>query len=235
MKIPYYPGCTLKTKAKDFEDSAIAAASVLGIEMVELPRWNCCGTVYSLSSDDLIHQLAPIRNMIRAKEQGSDRLITLCSMCYNTLKRSNEFFLADEEKQARINRYMDEEIDYAGDVRVVHLLEVLRDEIGVEKVKAAVKKPLTGLKVAPYYGCMLLRPASIGIDDLERPVIMADILAALGAEIIDDPYKTECWRISYGRSERNRCRVFPQYSLIRAAKRGGGHCPELSAVRFQPG
>jgi len=192
MKIPYYPGCTLKTKAKDFEDSAMAAARVLGIEMEELPRWNCCGTVYSLSSDDLIHQLAPIRNMIRAKEQGSNRLVTLCSMCYNTLKRANEFFLADEEKRDRINRYLDEEIDYAGDVTVVHLMELLRDEIQIEKVREAVKKPLTGLKVAPYYGCMLLRPASIGIDDVERPTVMEDILKALGADVIDNPYKTEC-------------------------------------------
>jgi len=227
MKIPYYPGCTLKTKAKDFEDSAIAAAKAVGIEMEELPRWNCCGTVYSLSSDDLIHQLAPIRNMIRAKELGSDRLITLCSMCYNTLKRSNEFFLADEEKQARINRYMDEEIDYEGDVRVVHLLEVLRDEIGVEKIKTAVTKPLTGLKVAPYYGCMLLRPASIGIDDLERPVVMADILAALGAEIIDDPYKTECCG-AYHTVEQKEIAVGCSHSILASAQRNGAEMIALS-------
>ena len=85
MKISYFPGCTLKTMAKNFEDSAIASLSFLGIEMVELPRWNCCGTVYSLTSDDLIHQVAPIRNFIRVKEARDTRVVALCSMCYHTL------------------------------------------------------------------------------------------------------------------------------------------------------
>jgi heterodisulfide reductase subunit B len=227
MKIPYYPGCTLKTKAKNLEDSAIAAAKVLDIEMEELPRWNCCGTVYSLSSDDLIHQIGSIRNLIRVKEQGDNRVVTLCSMCYNTLKRANEFFLADEEKQARINRYMDEEIDYSGDVRVVHLLEILRDEIGIDKIKAAVKKPLAGLKVAPYYGCMLLRPASIGIDDVERPVVMEEILRALGAEIIDDPYKTECCG-AYQTVNRKDVVVTCVHSILTSAQQNGAEVIALS-------
>ena len=227
MKIPYYPGCTLKTKAKDLEDSAIAAAKVLDIEMEELPRWNCCGTVYSLASDDLIHQVGSIRNLVRVKEQGANQVVTLCSMCYNTLKRANEFFLADEEKQDRINRYMDEEIDYTGDVAVVHLLEILRDEVGMEKIKAAVKKPLTGLKVSPYYGCMLLRPASIGIDNTERPTVMEDLLRALGAEVIDDPYKTECCG-AYQTVNRKDVVVTCVHSILTSAQRNGAEVIALS-------
>jgi len=97
LKIPYFPGCTLKSNAKHFEDSAITAAAELGIEFVEIPRWNCCGVVSSLATDDIMHHVAPIRNLIRVlemNEQGTvdneKRLLTLCSMCYNTLRRSNK-------------------------------------------------------------------------------------------------------------------------------------------------
>jgi heterodisulfide reductase subunit B len=106
MKISYFPGCTLKTMAKNFEDSAIASLSFLGIEMVELPRWNCCGTVYSLTSDDLIHQVAPIRNLIRVKEARDSRVVALCSMCYHTLKRANKLVKEDKEKLDKLNNLM---------------------------------------------------------------------------------------------------------------------------------
>jgi len=105
MKLPYFPGCSLKTSASGFESSALAVAKALGIEMVELPRWNCCGAVFSLTSDDLIHHIAPIRNLVRVQEMnkkglGKDeyRLITLCSMCYNSLKRSNLFVKESPER-----------------------------------------------------------------------------------------------------------------------------------------
>ena len=89
MQLSYYPGCTLKTRARNFEDSAIAAMAVLGVDLVELSRWNCCGTVFSLAEDDIVHHVAPVRNLIRAREQGSEYLVTLCSFCYNTLKRAD--------------------------------------------------------------------------------------------------------------------------------------------------
>ena len=193
MKIPYYPGCTLKTTAKNFEDSALASLKELGIELAELPRWNCCGTVYSLASDDLMHQLAPIRNLIRVKEQGEKRVVTLCSMCYNTLKQANLRIKESEEDRNKINDFMyEEETKYEGDVEVFHALQILRDEIGFEKIKAAVKKPLKGLKIAPYYGCLLLRPDSVKIDDPENPSIFDNLIESLGAEALDFPYKNEC-------------------------------------------
>ncbi len=192
MSLSYYPGCTLKTKAKNAEDSAIAAMAALGIELVELPRWNCCGTVYSFAGDEELHQLAPVRNLIRVKETGGDRVATICSFCYNTLKRANLLVTSNPEKMHTINTFMEEEIDYEGDVEVVHLLEVLRDDIGWETIAEKVQVPLTGLKVAPYYGCTLLRPQEIAIDDVERPTIMHDLLKALGADVVDFPYATEC-------------------------------------------
>jgi len=182
----------LKTKAKNLEDPAIASMEVLGVKLEEIPRWNCCGAVYSLSEDDLIHQVAPVRNLIRAKEQGRDKLATLCAFCFNTLKRANLLMRENAEKRNTINSFMDEEIDYGGEVKVVHLLEVLRDEIGWEALAQKVKLPLWELKVAPYYGCTLLRPREIAIDNVENPTILREFLGALGATPVDFPESTRC-------------------------------------------
>ena len=192
MDLSYYPGCTLKTRAKGLEDSAVASMGALGIRLVEIERWNCCGTVYSLAEDDLAHHLAPVRNLIRVKEQGGDRVSTLCSFCYHTLKRANLLVRNDGEKRKTLNDFMEEEVDYNGEVEVVHLLEVLRDEIGWENIEAKVKVPLKGLKVAPYYGCTLLRPQAVAIDQVERPTILQNLVETLGAEAVDFPYATEC-------------------------------------------
>ena len=193
MKISYFPGCTLKTMAKNFEDSAIASLSFFGIEMVELPRWNCCGTVYSLTSDDLIHQVAPIRNFIRVKEARDTRVVALCSMCYHTLKRANKLVKEDKEKLDKLNNLMyREDLKYNGEVEVLHLLQILKNEVGFDQVSKKVKMPLKGLKLAPYYGCLLLRPPEIGFDDPESPTILKDLLESVGAEAINYPYETEC-------------------------------------------
>ena len=192
MDLSYYPGCTLKTKAKGLEDSAIAAMNALDIRLVEIERWNCCGTVYSLAEDDLAHHLAPVRNLIRVKEQGSNRVATMCSFCFHTLKRANLLVRNDGEKRKTLNDFMEEEVDYNGEVEVLHLLEVLRDDIGWEKIAEKVKVPLSGLKVAPYYGCTLLRPEEVAIDQVERPTILQQLMESLGAEAVDFPYATEC-------------------------------------------
>lgn len=192
MDLSYYSGCTLKTKAKGLEDSAITSMAVLGINLVEIQRWNCCGTVYSLADDDLAHYLAPVRNLIRVHEQGSNRVTTLCSFCYNTLKRANLLVKEDVGKRKTLNDFMEEEKDYNGEVEVVHLLEVLRDEIGWGNILEKVKVPLKGLKVAPYYGCTLLRPQEIAIDHVERPTILHQLMETIGAEVVDFPFATEC-------------------------------------------
>ncbi len=178
MKISYYPGCTLKTNAKNFEDSTLCSLERLGVDVEELTRWNCCGTVFSLATDDLIHHVAPIRNLIRARQAKSDTLMTLCAMCYNTLKRAHERVKKDPEALEKINKFIDaEEISYAADVKVLHLLEILRDEVKFETITKKVSKPLKGLKVASYYGCMLVRPKEIGLDDVENPTILEKLTA----------------------------------------------------------
>jgi len=192
MSLAYYPGCTLKTKARNLEEPAVASMEVLGFKLEEVPRWNCCGAVYSLAEDDLIHQVAPVRNLIRVKKQGKTKLVTLCAFCLNTLKRANLLMKENAEKRNTLNSFIDEGIDYSGEVKVVHLLEVLRDEVGWEALSQKVKLPLRELKVAPYYGCTLLRPREVAIDNVENPIILREFLKALGASPVDFPESTRC-------------------------------------------
>jgi len=197
MKIPYFPGCAMKTTARNCEISGTLVASRLGIEMVELPRWNCCGVFPSLANDDLMRHVAPIRNLIRVQEMNENgtvkdenRLVTFCSMCYHTLKEAN-LFVKDGEKLTKINTFMDREKEYRGGVRVLSFLQLLK-EVGYEKISEEVKKPLRGLKVAPYYGCLLLRPREIAVDDPENPTILEELLETLGADVVDNPCKVQC-------------------------------------------
>lgn len=190
MKIPYYPGCTLNTVAKQFDSSARDSASAIGFEMKELKQWNCCGATFPLTPDNVIGLTAPAKVLSNARKEG-DTLTTLCSVCYNVLKRTNKVIRDSREKRNLINGFIEEEYD--GSVNVIHYLEVLRDRIGFARVKEAVKRPLKGIKASAYYGCMLLRPfEDIGIDNAESPTIFEDLLKALGAEPVDFANKIEC-------------------------------------------
>jgi len=192
MKLLYYPGCTLKTSAKNLEKSAFEIAKTLGYELVEMDDWTCCGVVSSLTEDDLMHHLAPLRSLIHVEDQGEDKVITLCDMCCNTLKQTNLRVKENPDDLETLNLFMDRENDYKGKVEVLHFLEFLRDEVGFDVLKKKVKKPLKGLKIMPYYGCMMLRPREVAIDDAEDPVIFNELLTALGATVIDNPFKIEC-------------------------------------------
>ena len=192
MDMLYFPGCTIKTSAKVLESSAFAVAEALGHTFVEMEEWNCCGVVASLTEDDLMHHLAPLRNLIRVEDQKQEQLFVLCDMCGNTLKQTN---LRLDDRPAdleTLNSFMDLENDYNRSVQVVHFLEFLRDQVGFDQLKKRVERPLKGLRIMPYYGCTLLRPREVAIDDSEDPKIMADLLSVLGAEVVDSRYKIEC-------------------------------------------
>jgi len=228
MKVSYYPGCTLKSNAKNFEDSTLCALRELGVDVQELKRWNCCGTVYSLATDDLMRHLASVRNLIRVKEAESDSVMTLCAMCYNTLKRVNERVKADPESLQKIHKFMDEEkITYQGDVKVRHLLELLREDIKFETIQKKVKRPLQKLKVASYYGCLLVRPKEIGLDDMENPTVLDDLMIALGAESVDFPYKTECCG-AYQTVDKPEMVANRTYSILSSARTRGAEVVSVS-------
>jgi len=199
MKLIYYPGCTLKNSARNFDTSTVSSMAELNVEVEELERWNCCGTVHALGSDNVMNRVAPVTNLIRVKEAQAktegmaSEFMTSCAMCYNTLKRANNDVKQNADKLDTINSFLDlEETKYKGDVEVLHLLEYLRDRVGFDKLAAKVKKPLTGLRVACYYGCMLVRPKEVAFDDVENPMIMENLIEALGATPVNFPLKTEC-------------------------------------------
>jgi heterodisulfide reductase subunit B2 len=194
MKLSYYPGCTMKNHAGNFEESLVYSMKRLGVEVDELNRWNCCGTVLSLAEDDAMRQLAPVRNMLRVKEAGADRVMTACAMCYNTLKRANDRVKADPVLLKRMNAFMtDEKTKYEGDVDVVHALEILRElKANTKAVSEKVVKPLKGLRVACYYGCLLVRPRSVAFDHVENPVLLDELVVALGGKSVEYSHKTEC-------------------------------------------
>jgi heterodisulfide reductase subunit B len=190
MDYLYFPGCTLYTKAKNFDQTARSCSSLLGFELKELPNWTCCGATFPLATDNIMALLPPSRILANAREQGAT-LTTLCAVCFNVIKRTNRLIQDDGDKREKINTYLEK--SYQGDLRVLHYLEILKQDLGFPELRKRVKKNLAGLKVAPYYGCMLLRPfKEMGFDDKERPTLFEGFLEALGAEAVDFPYKIEC-------------------------------------------
>lgn len=193
MEISYYPGCTLKANAKNLETTMLPLLELFNIKAKELEEWYCCGVSFSQASDNLMQQLAPIRTLIRAKESGNKKLLVACDMCYNTLKRSADFVLNDKEKRDTIKEFMTlENIHYDGDeIEIIHLLTILKD-YAQGKITDLIKKPAENLRIAPYYGCMILRPQEVAIDDSNSPSIMENILRELNVDIIDFPFRNEC-------------------------------------------
>lgn len=192
MKYSYYPGCTLKTKAQDLERYALDSAKVLGFEMEEQKEWQCCGAVYPLAADEIATRLSAVRSLAAAHQKG-EKLVTLCAACHHVIKRVNDDMKTEAEISQKVNNYLQMEEEYHGEGEVLHYLEVLRDEIGFDQLAKAVKKPLTGRKIAAYYGCLLLRPSEImQFDNPQNPSILEDFLTALGATPIKYPYRTEC-------------------------------------------
>ena len=192
MKYSYYPGCTLRTKAKDLDAYARASASALGFELEEIEDWQCCGGVYPLGTDEIASKLSSVRTLNAAKEKGQD-LVTLCSACHHVIKRVNDDMKNVEDIRTRANNYMQLEEPYAGETEVLHFLEVLRDKVGFDKLKEKVVNPLKGKKIGAYYGCLLLRPGKVlGFDNPENPTIIEDFIRAIGATPVVYPYRNEC-------------------------------------------
>ncbi len=192
MKYSYFPGCTLRTKARDLDAYARVSARALGFELEEIDNWQCCGGVYPLGSDEIATKLSSVRALNQAKEKGQD-LVTLCSACHHVIKRVNDDMKNVEDIRTRANNYMKLEEPYAGETEVLHFLEVLRDRVGFDELKKKVVSPLKGKKIGAYYGCLLLRPGKImAFDNPENPTIIEDFIRAIGAEPVVYPYRNEC-------------------------------------------
>ena len=192
MKVSYFPGCTLKNKAKDLDTYAYRSAEALGVTLEEIENWQCCGGVFTTSSDEVATKLSSVRALLSAKEKNQP-LVSVCSACHNVLKQTNAQIKDETNGISRaVNNYIAPE-EYHGETQVLHYLELLRDVIGFDKIKEKVVNPLTGKKIAAYYGCLLLRPGKVlAMDDVENPTIMEDFIRAIGAEPVIYSYRNEC-------------------------------------------
>ena len=192
MTFSYFPGCTLKAKGAALDHWGRVSAEALGFTLRELDDWQCCGAVYPMARDEIATKLSSVRALMAARDR-SEELVTLCSACHHVIKRVNGDMKNDLDIRTKVNNYLKPETPYAGETKVLHYLEVLRDEIGWDNVRKAVVKPLTGRKIGAYYGCMLLRPSrEMQFDDPENPTILEDFIRAIGAEPVYYGLRNEC-------------------------------------------
>lgn len=191
MKICYYPGCTLKTKAKELDVCARLCAKELGVEMAEIENWQCCGAVYPMATDEIASKLSAVRALDYAKRNGG-KILTLCSACHNVIKRVNADMKAGGDVATRANNYLRLDEPYRGETEVLHYLELLKNIVGFDEIQKRVKNPLRR-KIGAYYGCLLLRPSGVmAFDNPESPTIIEDFIKALGGEPVVYPFRNEC-------------------------------------------
>ena len=192
MKYTFFPGCSLEATAKDFQTSTLAMAGKVGLELAELEDWICCGSTAAHSSDPLLADALPAQNLRAAKGQT---VAVACAACYSRLKMANHHIASDAAVRAKVAKVVGG--DYDGLTPVRHLLEILSEDLGPAVAKA-IRRPLTGLKVACYYGCLLSRPPEVTqFDDAENPTVMDRLLQTAGAIPVDWPHKTECCGASF--------------------------------------
>jgi len=190
MRYAYYPGCSSHSTARDMHESAAAVARVLGIELVEIKGWSCCGATAAHQTDRVMAAALPAANLLLAKEMGLDTIVT-CAACYNRMKTSNHEVSTSPAMKAKVADSIGKEYD--GSVAVKHFIEVLLSEYGLNKLRKHFTQSLNGLKVACYYGCFLVRPHEVtGFDDPENPTSLDKLVTAMGGVGLDWPHKVEC-------------------------------------------
>lgn len=220
MKYAFFPGCSMESTAEDFKISTLAVAKAMRIELEEIPDWTCCGSTPAHATDSLLAAALPARNLAAAKSMGTD-VVTCCAACYSRLAAAN-LAVKDDAMRAQVAEAIGE--DYSGDVRVMHFLQVLNDDIGVSELRDSVERGLGGLKVACYYGCLLTRPKELSIlPDSEDPQLMEGILSAAGADCIEWPYKTECCGASFSITRTDTVKRLSG-DILRMAKESGAQC-----------
>ncbi len=218
MSLAYYPGCSGLSTSTDYEQSTRAICAALGVEVREIPDWNCCGASPGHITDLVLSASLSARNLGQAKDAGCDKVFTPCPSCLTNLKHAHHN-IQDPAFRAKVERIIERSADDLPET--FGILQILLEEVGLEKIKSLVKKPLAGIKVVPYYGCIMTRPAEVmRFDDVENPVSMDGILEALGAEVLPYPLKVECCGASSGVPRRE---VTARLSgrLLSAAKAAG--------------
>ncbi|MDD4073582.1 MAG: CoB--CoM heterodisulfide reductase iron-sulfur subunit B family protein [Desulfobacterales bacterium] len=198
-KIAYYPGCSLEKTACEYDWSARAVCDALGVELVEIPNWTCCGSTPSNAYDPLLGGALAGRNLAIAENQlGLDTVMTPCPSCLKSLKGALKTY---QKKPEAFLKILD--MPFSGNVRPISVLQLLYEEVGVEAIREKVIYPLTGRVIVPYYGCLLTRPPEFAdFDDPENPISMDKLLEAIGATVPYFSHKTECCGASFGVTEK---------------------------------
>jgi heterodisulfide reductase subunit B2 len=191
-KYSYFPGCSLKGTGRAYEESLLPVFRALDIELEELDDWNCCGATAYMAVDEVKACVMASRNLALAEKLGHRELLAPCSACYLVLNKTKHYL----HESPSIHAILDEalkhaNLTYSGNVPVKHPLDVLVNSVGLEAIKKRVKNPLKGLKVAPYYGCQIVRPYAT-FDDQYNPTTMDRLLEALGCTVVTYPLKTRC-------------------------------------------
>jgi heterodisulfide reductase subunit B2 len=191
MRFAYYPGCSLDATAKPYDESVRAVAEALGMELVEVEDWNCCGATAYMSVNEVLAFCLSARNLSQASKSG-DTLLTPCSACFTNLRKTEHYLVEFPEMKRKVDSALAEAgMRYDGGVVTKHLLQAVVEDIGLERIRTLVRRPLAGLRVAPYYGCQIARPYGIE-DDPDDPVMLDRLLETLSAVPTYYPMKTMC-------------------------------------------
>ena len=190
MRYAYFPGCSAESTARDMHQSTLAVAQALGIDLVEPQGWTCCGATAGHQTDRFLAVALPAATLAKVQDMKLDMVVN-CAACYNRMKVANHDITTHADVRQGVREALDR--DYDGSVKVRHLLEVLLEDVGLGTIRQKVKQPLSGLKVACYYGCLLVRPPRIlQFDDPENPMSLDRLVTALGGESLEWPGKVEC-------------------------------------------
>lgn len=222
MKNVYYPGCSLTGTAEPYQKSIDVVLDKLGVVMEELEDWNCCGASACMNVNPSLSYGLAGRNLALAEKQGAN-LVTPCTGCFNIEGKANRLIREDQRVRDEVTTALSAaDLSYSGSVEVRHILQVFIDDVGLDRVRETVTSPLTGLKVAPYYGCQLTRPED-GIDDAENPTMLDDLLGALGSDVVDFPMKTRCCGAMLAGTQPEFATEL-QYALLASAQSSGAQC-----------
>lgn len=187
----YYPGCSLEHTASPYDKSVRAVFKALGVGLREIDDWNCCGATMYMSAKKIVGYSISARNLALAQDMGLD-ICAPCSSCYTILSKTNQHVNWNPKERDKINEALAAAgMSYTKTVNVRHPLDILINDIGLDTIKKKVVRPLKGLKVAPYYGCQIVRPNGY-FDDVDDPQTMDQLIRALGAEAVDYPPKVRC-------------------------------------------
>ena len=221
MKYAFFPGCSLESTGWDFDRSTRAVFGALGIGLEDVRDWVCCGSTPAHSTDDGLAVALPVLTLQKAQAAGLP-VMAACASCYSRLRTANHRVRHDPKARDRAARLTG--APYDGGVEVQHVLDVLVNAYGPDNVRAKVRRPLTGLRVASYYGCLLTRPPEIvAFEDAEHPTGMDRLLEAAGAVPVEWPYKTECCG---GSLSMTHSRVVARlgHKLLAMAREAGADC-----------